>query len=234
MSIDATERPDTVNEGADIHAVMRELGAAAHDAARVLGRASTEAKNTALKAAAAAIRAEAATLLDANARDLAAADAKGITSALRDRLVLDDARIEAMAQSLDDIAALKDPVGDIMAEWTRPNGLRIARVRVAIGVIGIIYESRPNVTADAGALCLKSGNATILRGGSESFHSNRAIHACLQHGLKLAGLPAACILTVSDILSEEETSEGTYLPLDELERATDRMIEVALEAGTSL
>lgn len=212
MSIDATERPEAANEDADLHGVMRELGAAAHDAARVLGRASTEVKNTALKAAAAAIRAEAATLLDANTRDLEAADAKGITSALRDRLVLDEARIEAMAQSLDDIAALKDPVGDIMAEWTRPNGLRIARVRVAIGVIGIIYESRPNVTADAGGLCLKSGNATILRGGSESFHSNLAIHACLQQGLKLAGLPAACILTVP---TRDRAAVGEMLRMSE-------------------
>lgn len=212
MSIEATERPEAVNENADLHAVMHELGAAAHGAARVLGRASTEAKNTALKAAAAAIRADVATLIEANSRDLVAADAKGITSALRDRLVLNDERIEAMAQSLDEIAALKDPVGDVMAEWTRPNGLRISRVRVAIGVIGIIYESRPNVTADAGGLCLKSGNATILRGGSESFHSNRAIHACLQHGLKLAGLPTASIQIVP---TRDRAAVGEMLRMSE-------------------
>lgn len=212
MSIEATERPGAANEATDIPAVMRELGAAARTAGRVLGRASTESKNTALKAAAAAIRADAATLLDANTRDLAAADAKGITNALRDRLVLNDARIEGMAQSLDDIAALKDPIGDVIADWTRPNGLRITRVRVPIGVIGIIYESRPNVTADAGALCLKSGNATILRGGSESFHSNQAIHACLQHGLKFAGLPAAAIQIVP---TRDRAAVGEMLRMNE-------------------
>ncbi|MFO0512866.1 MAG: glutamate-5-semialdehyde dehydrogenase, partial [Gammaproteobacteria bacterium] len=125
-----------------------------------------------------------------------AARAKGTSGAMLDRLQLDDARIEAMARGLEDIAALDDPVGRVLAEWTRPNGLRIARVAVPLGVVGIIYESRPNVTADAGALCLKSGNAVILRGGSESAHSSAAIHACLQEGLRAAGLPEASIQLV--------------------------------------
>ena len=213
MSIEATEHPEAANEaGLDIAAAMQELGAAAHDAARTLARASTEAKNAALKAAAAAIRAEAGTLLEANARDLEQADAKGLRSALRDRLVLDDARIEGMAQGLDDIAALKDPIGDVIGEWTRPNGLRISRVRVPLGVIGIIYESRPNVTADAGALCLKSGNAAILRGGSECFHSSHAILDCLQHGLKLAGLPEAAIQMVP---TRDRAAVGEMLRMNE-------------------
>ncbi len=213
MSIEATEHPEAANEaGPDIQTAMRELGAAAHDAARVLARASTEAKNTALEAGAAAIRAEAKTLLEANARDLKQADAAGIRSALRDRLVLDDSRIEAMAQGLDGIVALKDPIGDVIGEWTRPNGLRISRVRVPLGVIGIIYESRPNVTADAGAICLKSGNAAILRGGSESFHSSHAILDCLRHGLKLAGLPAAVIQMVA---TRDRAAVGEMIRLNE-------------------
>jgi glutamate-5-semialdehyde dehydrogenase len=127
---------------------------------------------------------------------MAAARAKGLKGAMLDRLQLDDARLESMARGLEDIAALDDPVGRVLAEWTRPNGLRIARVAVPLGVVGIIYESRPNVTADAGALCLKSGNAVILRGGSESAHSSSVIHACLQEGLRTAGLPEACIQLV--------------------------------------
>ncbi len=135
-------------------------------------------------------------ILAANAADLASARAAALSPALLDRLQLDDQRVEAMAKGLEDIAALADPVGSVSAEWTRPNGLRIQRVRVPLGVIGIIYESRPNVTADAGALCLKSGNAAILRGGSESGRSSAAIHACLRVGLEAAGLPAACIQLV--------------------------------------
>ncbi|MBF0393054.1 MAG: glutamate-5-semialdehyde dehydrogenase [Alphaproteobacteria bacterium] len=166
------------------------MGNRARAAARTLAQASTEKKNAALAAAARALRDDADLVLAANARDMAAGAEKGLSPAMLDRLRLDAGRIEAMARGLDEVAALSDPVGDVMAEWTRPNGLRIARVRVPLGVIGIIYESRPNVTADAGALCLKSGNAAILRGGSESFHSSTAIMDCLRRGLAAAKLPA--------------------------------------------
>ena len=181
---------------ADIEALMRGLGAAALAAQPVLARATRAQKDAALRAAAGALRGRRAALLEANAADMAAARAKGLAAAMLDRLLLDDARIEAMARGLEDIAALDDPVGRVLAEWTRPNGLRIARVAVPLGVVGIIYESRPNVTADAGALCLKSGNAVILRGGSESARSSAAIHACLQEGLRAAGLPEDCIQSV--------------------------------------
>ncbi len=176
--------------------VMTALGRAAREAAQALARADTATKNAALAAAAAAIRARAPAILEANARDLAAARARGLKGALIDRLELTDARIEAMARGLEDIAALDDPVGAVMAEWTRPNGLVIRRVRTPLGVIGVIYESRPNVTADAGGLCLKAGNAVILRGGSESFHSSTAIAECLGEGLARARLPAGCIQMV--------------------------------------
>jgi len=176
--------------------VMRQIGQAALAASDVLGFAGTEAKNRALQEAAAAIRAHKADILGANARDLAQARERRLSAALLDRLELNDRRVESMAQGLTDIIALDDPVGTVAAHWTRPNGLEISRVRVPLGVIGIIYESRPNVTADAGALCLKSGNAVILRGGSESERSNRAIHACLVAGLVAAGLPGTCIQLV--------------------------------------
>jgi glutamate-5-semialdehyde dehydrogenase len=165
-------------------------------AARELALASTHSKNTAIAAAAVALRARRGEILAANERDLAAARAQQLSAPLLDRLRLDAARIEAMACALEDIVALPDPIGTIGAEWQRPNGLRIARVVVPLGVIGMIYESRPNVTADAGALCLKSGNAAILRGGAESFHSNEAIHFCLVAGLKSAALPAECLQLV--------------------------------------
>ena len=181
---------------ADIEALMRGLGEAALAAQPVLARAPRAQKDAALRAAADALRGRRAALLEANAADMAAARAKGLKGAMLDRLQLDDARLESMARGLEDIAALDDPVGRVLAEWTRPNGLRIARVAVPLGVVGIIYESRPNVTADAGALCLKSGNAVILRGGSESAHSSAVIHACLQEGLRTAGLPEACIQLV--------------------------------------
>jgi glutamate-5-semialdehyde dehydrogenase len=180
----------------DIEALMRGLGEAALAAQPVLARAPRAQKDAALRAAADALRGRRAALLEANAADMAAARAKGLKGAMLDRLQLDDARLESMARGLEDIAALEDPVGRVLAEWTRPNGLRIARVAVPLGVVGIIYESRPNVTADAGALCLKSGNAVILRGGSESAHSSSVIHACLQEGLRIAGLPEACIQLV--------------------------------------
>jgi glutamate-5-semialdehyde dehydrogenase len=176
--------------------LMRRMGQAALAASDVLALTDTAAKNKALAAAAAAIRAHQDDILAANAVDLARARERQLSSALLDRLELNDRRVEAMATGLEDIIRLADPIGSVAAHWTRPNGLDISRVRVPLGVIGIIYESRPNVTADAGALCLKSGNAVILRGGSESELSNRAIHACLQAGLKAAELPEACIQLV--------------------------------------
>jgi glutamate-5-semialdehyde dehydrogenase len=181
----------------DIAELMLGLGKSAVAAASVLGVTSAETKNDALTRAAAAIRARRAEILGANDRDMTAASAAGLGGPLLDRLRLDDKRVEAMARSIEEIVALPDPVGTVAAEWDRPNGLHIQRVRVPLGVIGIIYESRPNVTADAGALCLKSGNAVILRGGSESRLSNAAIHACLLDGLTAAGLPAECIQLVS-------------------------------------
>jgi len=175
---------------------MQQLGRDAVAAQRVLSNSSGEQRNQALRAAAAALRLRQAGILAANERDMSAAAAAGLGRAALDRLQLDPARIEAMARGVEDIAALPDPIGTVLAEWTRPNGLRFQRVRVPLGVIGIIYESRPNVTSDAGALCLKSANAVILRGGGESHHSSVAIHACLIAGLLAAGLPAACIQLV--------------------------------------
>ena len=182
--------------GSDLDAAMRQLGSDAKAAAAALALAPGERKDAALLAAAGALRRQAPALLAANAQDLAAGRAKGLTPALLDRLALDAGRIEAMARGLEDIARLPDPVGRQLAAWERPNGLRIARVAVPLGVIAIIYESRPNVTADAGGLCLKAGNAAILRGGSESFHSSAAILACLRAGLSAAGLPEAAIQAV--------------------------------------
>ena len=176
--------------------LMMTLGTAARAAAKALSLASTKQKNEALMAMAAKIRRSAADILAENARDLENAKAKELKGSFLDRLTLNEARLEAMAKGLEDIAALPDPVGQVMAKWTRPNGLEISRVRVPIGVIGIIYESRPNVTADAGGLCLKSGNAAILRGGSDSFHTSAAIIACLQRGLDIAGLPRTAIQMV--------------------------------------
>ena len=178
---------------ARVRATMRAIGADARAAARVLANASAERKNQALAAAARALRERSADILAANARDLAEASAKGLGPAFIDRLTLNPARIEAMAQGLEDVAVLTDPVGRVLAAFMRPNGLRIERVATPLGVVGVIYESRPNVTADAGALCLKSGNAVVLRGGSDSLHSSAAIHACLVAGVKEAGLPEAAI-----------------------------------------
>ena len=180
----------------EIASQMNVLGRAAVGAARVLAQASTEAKNAALKSAAAAIRSRKGEILEANRIDVEQARARNLSGALLDRLMLDDKRIESMARGIEEVIALADPIGGVIAEWTRPNGLKIQRVRVPLGVVGIIYESRPNVTADAGALCLKSGNAVILRGGSESSHSSRAIHSCLADGLRDAGLPEAAIQIV--------------------------------------
>jgi glutamate-5-semialdehyde dehydrogenase len=180
----------------DIGAAMRAIGVDARAAARVLALAPSADKDRALRAMAEALRASAAAILIANSEDLTEAQNAGAAAAFLDRLALDRKRVMAVADGLEAIAGLADPVGTAMAAWDRPNGMRIERVRVPLGVIGVIYESRPNVTADAGALCLKSGNAVILRGGSDSFRSSRAIHAALAAGLAAAGLPAAAISLV--------------------------------------
>ena len=176
--------------------LMEGLGKAAIDAAAVLALAPAQQKNDALAAAAAAVRGRGAAILAANERDMSGARAVHLSGPRLERLRLDERRIEAIATSIDAVIALPDPIGSTIAEWDRPNGLKIQRVVVPLGVIGIIYESRPNVTADAGALCLKSGNAAILRGGSESQYSSHSLHECLAHGLQSAGLPEQCIQLV--------------------------------------
>ena len=183
-------------EETDVHAVMMDIGARARAAARVLANAPSALKNDALAIMAQTIRCSAAQILAANAEDMGRARKAGITGAFLDRLKLTPERIEAIAKGIDAIVALDDPVGTVIAGWERPNGLRIERVRTPLGVIGVIYESRPNVTADAGALCLKAGNAVILRGGSDSFASARAIHFCLTRGLARVGLPTDAIQIV--------------------------------------
>ena len=180
----------------DAATLVAELGRRAKSAAADLRNATTDAKNRALIEAARLIRSDSATILAANALDIAAARKAGMNDAMQDRLLLNEARVEAMARGLDEIAALPDPVGATMEEWTRPNGLVISRVRVPIGIIGVIYEARPNVTADAGALCVKSGNTVVLRGGSDSFHSSRAIVDLLRRALATADLPQDCIQLV--------------------------------------
>jgi len=185
-----------VGNASNLQATMRSIGREARSAARILALAPAAQKNRALAAIAAAVRRLRSAILAANAEDVAEAKSAGATAAFLDRLTLDPKRIEAMAAGLDAVRKLKDPVGAVMASWRRPNGMRIERVRVPLGVVGVIYESRPNVTADAGALCLKAGNAVILRGGSESFRSTRAIHAALVEGLTEASLPAAAISLV--------------------------------------
>ncbi len=187
---------DAASALTDIAALMHDIGKRAHAAARVLAFASTEAKNRALGVAAERIDATRADIMDANRADIAAARANGASDSFIDRLALNDARIDGIITALNDIAVFPDPVGAVMAEWDRPNGLHISRVRTPLGVIGVIFESRPNVTADAGALCLKAGNAVILRGGSDSFRSSRAIHSCLVDGLRSAGLPEDAIQIV--------------------------------------
>ena len=182
--------------GGELSTVMDAMGARARQSARVLAGASAEQKNGALLAAAESLKNHMPEILAANEKDLQAARASGLSEAMLDRLMLDESRVLSMADGLRNIAELDDPVGRVLAQWTRPNGLDIQRLSVPLGVIGIIYESRPNVTADAGALCLKAGNAVILRGGSESFHSSNKIHACLCEGLEKAGLPADSIQMV--------------------------------------
>ena len=193
-----------------IETEMKALGAAARQAAATLAHADAAKKTKALQAAAQAVRDQAKTILDANRQDMAAA--KDLSPAMTDRLLLDEKRVAAMAKGLEEVAALPDPIGSELARWTRHNGLDIARVRVPLGVIGIIYESRPNVTADAGGLCLRAGNAAILRGGSESFHSSRAIATALQTGIAAAGLPAAAVQLVPTI---DRAAVGMMLTMTE-------------------
>jgi glutamate-5-semialdehyde dehydrogenase len=184
------------DDGKTLGRMMDDLGARARQAARVLAGATTSQKNLALISAANCLGERLPAILDANARDLREARQRGLSESLLDRLLLDADRVQAITRGLESIAGLADPVGRELAAWSRPNGLQIQRVSVPLGVIGIIYESRPNVTADAGALCLKAGNAVILRGGSESFHSSNALHACLVRGLEAAGLPPEAIQMV--------------------------------------
>ena len=199
MAVDTAVLGTKSGSAGDLRAEMARLGGAARAAATELAHADPGAKTLALEAAAATLRRRTVELLAANAKDMEAARAKALSGALLDRLALDPARVEAMAEGLETIAQFPDPVGRVLADWTRPNGLKIARVSVPLGVIGIIYESRPNVTADAGGLCLKSGNAVILRGGSESFHSSAAILESLQAGLREASLPEAAIQRVPTV-----------------------------------
>src|SRR6516165_8609388 len=196
MTTDTLLHERTRTSGPDLAATMAEIGHRARAAAAALALASAEAKVAALRNSARLVRARQDEILAANARDLEEAESEGLSAAMRDRLALDPKRLEAIAAGLEAIAELPDPVGRVLAAWTRPNGLAIERVAVPLGVIGIIYESRPNVTADAGGLALKSGNAAILRGGSESFYSSRTLVAALRDGLKSAGLPEDAIQLV--------------------------------------
>ncbi len=209
----------------EIPALMARIGAAAKAAAVVLAGASTESKNNALQRCATTVRDRRHLIIAANGKDMAAGKQKGLTKAMLDRLALNDERIEVMASGLEAIAELADPVGEMMAEWDRPNGLRISRVRVPLGVIGVIYESRPNVTADAGALCLKSGNAAILRCGSESFHSSAAIIDSLSHGLAEADLPISAIQLVP---TRDRAAVGEMLSM------TDSIDVIVPRGGKSL
>ena len=196
----------------ELSTTMRAIGARGREAARGLATAPADRKARALTQAAAAVRGSASRILAANRVDLDLAAKASVTSAFLDRVKLDEARVESIAKGLEDIAALPDPVGAVTQEWTRPNGLTIARVRVPIGVIGIIYEARPNVTADAGGLCLKSGNAAILRGGSESFESSKALVECLHAGLRAANLPEAAVQLVP---TRDRAAVGHMLTMSE-------------------
>ncbi len=199
---------------AGLEARMRGLARIARAAAATLARAKPEARTEALRQAGASIRRQSKAILAANRQDLEAAKSAKLSPALTDRLMLDEQRVEAMAKGLEDVAALPDPVGTVLAEWKRPNGLSISRVRVPLGVLGIIYESRPNVTADAGGLCIRAGNAAILRGGSESFHSSQAIVACLEAGLEAAGLPKAAVQLVP---TTDRAAVGMMLTSDQID-----------------
>jgi len=201
-----------MNNEKDIKELMQEIGKDAQKASSILSLASSEQKNNALLGAAEAVRIAKDEILNANNKDMEIAKGRGLTGAMLDRLLLDDDRIEAIAKSIEDIVALKDPIGDVLETTERPNGLKISRVRVPLGVIGVIFESRPNVTADAGVLCLKSGNASILRCGSESAHSSRAIHSCLKEGLKSANLPETAIQLIP---TQDRSAVGELLGLAE-------------------
>ncbi|MGO1163303.1 glutamate-5-semialdehyde dehydrogenase [Brucella pseudogrignonensis] len=205
-----------VDAGTDIAAIMAEVGRKARQAAAPLSIASPQQKNQALLAAADSILASKDAILEANKLDLANAAQSGMAASFVDRLTLDDSRIQAIADGIRAIAALPDPVGEVIAEWDRPNGLHIERVRTPLGVIGVIYESRPNVTADAGALCLKAGNAVILRGGSDSAHSSAAIHKALVAGLEVGNLPADAIqiVPVTDRAAVGEMLKGLNGAID--------------------
>lgn len=201
-----------MNNEDDIKNLMQEIGKQAKAAAHELSLATTEQKNNALKAAADAVRAAKADIIAANNKDMEIAKGRGLSGAMLDRLMLDEERVDAIANSIDDIIKLTDPIGDVLDKKDRPNGLEISRVRVPLGVIGVIFESRPNVTADAGILCLKSGNASILRCGSESAHSSRAIHACMVTGLKAAGLPENAIQLIP---TQDRAAVGELLRLSD-------------------
>jgi len=187
---------NTAHDQQSIASTMDALGRSARTAAAMLARCNSNQRDGALQQSATAIRQHASEILAANSKDMRSAESRGLGSAMLDRLMLDEERVESMARGLEAVVALPDPVGQVLAEWERPNGLKIQRVSVPLGVIGIIYESRPNVTADAAALCLKSGNAVILRGGSESFHSSLAIHRCLTAGLLAAGVDPTAVQMV--------------------------------------
>jgi glutamate-5-semialdehyde dehydrogenase len=212
----------TIDRSGDIAAMMRAMGAQARAAARRLALAAPAEKDRALEAMARSVRRAVPAILAANSEDLAEARKAGATAAYLDRLGLDEIRVDAIAAGLEAIAGLADPVGTIAAAWERPNGMRIERVRVPLGVVGVIYESRPNVTADAGALCLKAGNAVILRGGSDSFRSSRAIHAALAEGLGEAGLPDTAIQLVP---TRDRDAVGLMLA------GLDGMIDVIVPRG---
>lgn len=208
--------------GQTLRGRMMAMGRAARDGARALRLASAEQRTAAITAMAAAIRDGAGSILAANARDLTAARAAGVSGPMLDRLLLDEGRVEDLARAIETVAAIPDPVGAEIARWTRPNGLDIARVRTPIGVIAMIYESRPNVTADAAALCVRAGNAVILRGGSECITSNLAIHACVATGLRAAGLPESAVQIVR---TTDRDAVG------ELLSGLDRQIDLIIPRG---
>jgi len=205
--------------GVSLQATMVGMGRTAREGARALRLATPEQRTAAILAMAAAIREDAAAILAANAKDLARAGANGLTAPMQERLLLDEKRLEGVAAGVEAVAAIADPIGVATSRWTRPNGLDISRVRTPIGVIAMIYESRPNVTADAAALCVRSGNAVILRGGSECIHSNLAIHAAIERGLKAAGLPAAAVQIVK---TPDRAAVGAIL--SGLDKAIDLII----------
>lgn len=223
MTSDSARRlPAASNENGEIAALMRTLGRDARAAARRVGTASSELRNAALLAMAAALRGRAPAILAANRQDLADAGAAGLAASFIDRLALDEVRLEAIAQAVADIAALPDPVGRVLARWTQPNGLVFERVATPLGVVAVIFESRPNVTADAGALCLKSGNVAILRAGSDSFRTSSEIAAAMQDGLSLAGLPREAIQLVP---SRDRAAVGEIL------KGLDGAVDVVVPRG---